>query len=118
MKTVYTKQELREALKANEQRIIIKGALAETIRARKKAKTASKVGLLCTAVTAAAAAPFTGGATIPVMGMSVAGLTVGTLTISTVELAILCSFLLGMTSILKGYSRVKFNPDGSIEVEK
>ena len=118
MKTVYTEQELREAIKAKEQRILIKGSLAETIRTRKKAKTAGKVGLLCTAVAAAAAAPFTGGATIPVMGLSVAGLTAGTLTISTVELAIICGFTLGMTSILKGYGKVKFNPDGSIEIEK
>ncbi len=118
MKTVYTEKELQQAMKANEQRILIKGKLADKIRLRKKAKNASRVGLLCAAIAAAVAAPLTGGASIPMAGATLTGLTAGSLTISTAELAIICGFALGMTSLLKGYGKVKFNPDGSIEIEK
>lgn len=118
MKTVYTKNEFRRAMEAGERKIIIKGALAKSITNAHKAKKASKASLIGTAVAAAAAIPFTGGASLPVMGASLAGLTIGTVTISAAELAILCGLVLGAIALRKGYRRIKFNPDGSIEIEK
>ena len=46
------------------------------------------------------------------------GLTVGSVSVSVTELAILVGGTVAMTAILKGYETVKFNSDGSIELEK
>ena len=118
MKTVYSEKELRLAIEAGEPKIIIKGGLAKRLTKRYKAKRIGRGGLAGCAVAAAAALPLTGGASLPVLGATLAGLTVGTVTISVVELVIICGLLLGAIALQKGYKKVKFNPDGSIEVEK
>jgi hypothetical protein len=46
------------------------------------------------------------------------GLTIGTVVISTTELAILVGGGVAMTALLKGYGKVKINPDGSVTIEK
>lgn len=134
MITVYTKDELRKALKAKEKNIIVKGELARTIRAKaNKQKTMKKVGIGTAAIGAAAliTAPFTAGTSLvagaaamgltagtsPVAGAAAMGLTVGGLTISAAELAILIGGSLALAGILRGYN-VKFNSDGSVELNR
>lgn len=121
MVTVYTKDELRKALKAKEKNIIVKGELARTIRGKaNRQKTMKKVGIGTAAIGAAAliTAPFTAGTSL-VAGAAAMGLTVGgaTLTISAAELAILCGVSLAFAGILRGYN-IKFNSDGSVELNR
>lgn len=122
MVTVYTKEELEQALKAKESHIRIKGELAESIKKKiKRQKTAKKIGIGTAAIGAAAliAAPLTGGASlIAGAGATAMGLTVGTVTITVAELAILVGGTVAITALLKGYKKVKMNSDGSIELEK
>ena len=122
MVTVYTKEELEQALRAKESHIRIKGELAEVIKKKvKRQKTAKKIGIGTAAIGAAAliAAPLTGGASlIAGAGATAMGLTVGTVTITVAELAILVGGTVAITAILKGYKKVKMNSDGSIELEK
>ena len=120
MVTVCTQNELQNALKAKESRILIKGALAEKMKSKvKKQKTAKKVGQAAAGIgiAAIAAAPFTGGTSLAVSTASIMGLTAGGVTISIAELAILTGFGLGIIGLLKGYN-VKFNSDGSIELNR
>ena len=119
MITVYTKDELRKALKAKEKNIIVKGELERTIRAKaNKQKTMKKVGIGTAAIGAAAliTAPFTAGTSL-VAGAAAMGLTVGGLTISAAELAILIGGSVALAGILRGYN-VKFNSDGSVELNR
>lgn len=122
MVTVYTKEELEQALRAKESHIRIKGELAEVIKKKvKRKKTAKKIGIGTAAIGAAAliAAPLTGGASlIAGAGATAMGLTVGTVTITVAELAILVGGTVAITALLKGYKKVKMNSDGSIELEK
>lgn len=122
MVTVYTKEELEQALRAKESHIRIKGELAEVIKKKvKRQKTAKKIGIGTAAIGAAAliAAPLTGGASlIAGAGATAMGLTVGTVTITVAELAILVGGTVAITALLKGYKKVKMNSDGSIELEK
>lgn len=122
MVTVYTKEELEQALKAKESHIRIKGELAESIKKKiKRQKTAKKIGIGTAAVGVAAliAAPLTGGASlIAGAGATAMGLTAGPVTISMGELAILMGGIVTSIALLKGYKKVKFNSDGSVELEK
>lgn len=122
MVTVYTKEELEQALRAKESHIRIKGELAEVIKKKvKRQKTAKKIGIGTAAIGAAAliAAPLTGGASlIAGAGATAMGLTVGTVTITVAELAILVGGTVAITALLKGYKKAKMNSDGSIELEK
>lgn len=109
MVTVYTKEELEQALKAKESHIRIKGELAESIKKKiKRQKTAKKIGIGTAAVGVAAfiTAPFTAGTSL-VAGAAAMGLTVGGLTISAAELAILIGGSVALAGILRGYN-VKF----------
>ena len=120
MVTVYTKEELEQALRAKESHIRIKGELAEVIKKKvKRQKTAKKIGIGTAAIGAAAliAAPLTGGASL-IAGAGAMGLTIGTVTVSAAELAILVGGTVAITALLKGYKKVKMNSDGSIELEK
>ena len=90
MVTVYTKEELEQALRAKESHIRIKGELAEVIKKKvKRQKTAKKIGIGTAAIGAAAliAAPLTGGASL-IAGATAMGLTVGTVTITVAELGL------------------------------
>ena len=108
MTNVYTKDQLKAAIKANEKVIILHGDLAKKLRNSKKfAKIAAGV-----TAASAAAVPFTGG--LSSVGVVVGtGLTIGSLTISVTELALILGFTLGVIALLKNYN-VKFNPDGSV----
>lgn len=122
MVTVYTKEELEQALRAKESHIQIKGELAEVIKKKvKRQKTAKKIGIGTAAIGAAAliAAPLTGGASlIAGAGETAMGLASATVTVSAAELAILVGGTVAITALLKGYKKVKMNSDGSIELEK
>ncbi len=117
MITVYSKEELEKALKAKEKHILIKGTYAENLKKQiqKKKNNKKKLGITSIAIAAAslAAIPFTGGTSIAAGAM-----TAGGLTISAAELAIIGGFSLAGIALLKGYRKVKFNPDGSVELEK
>ena len=117
MVTVYTKEELEKALKAKEGKIIVKGKLAEEIKRKKNRKKKGAIAVGTIAVASLLAIPFTGGLSA-VAGATAMGLTIGTVVISTTELAILVGGGVAMTALLKGYGRVKINPDGSVEIEK
>lgn len=121
MITVYSKEELEKALKAKEKHILIKGTYAENLKKQiqKKRNNKKKLEISAIAIAAAslAAIPFTGGTSIAA-GATAIGLTAGGLTISAAELAIIGGFSLVGIALLKGYKKVKFNPDGSVELEK
>ncbi len=119
---VSTKEELKQALERRETKIVATGDLARDMRSRMKSRRRVKKGMLIGGVATAAAGivaiPFTGGASagLTAAGLTAAGLTFGTLTISGAELAILCGFALSMYGLKKG-CKVKFNKDGSAEIE-
>lgn len=121
---VSTKAELESALKAGTKRITVVGPYAEQIameyqkrhKKTKIAKIASGAGAVVICVVSIAAVPVTGGISLAGLTAS-AALTVGTVTISAAELAIICGFALGMYGLSKGY-KVKFNPNGSVELSK
>lgn len=118
MITVTTQAALEQALKSKETHIRITGALAETIKSKiQKRRKHKKIGALIAMGGAITLAIATGGASI-IAGAAATGLTVGGLTITAAELAILIGGTIGITALLKGYKKVKFNPDGSIELEK
>lgn len=118
MTTVYSKEEFEKALKAKEKHILIKGAYAKILRKHIQKKN-KKLGVtaIVIAIASLAMIPFTGGASIAA-GTTTMGLTAGGVTISTTELAIMGGFSLAGIALLKGYKNVKFNPDGSVEIEK
>lgn len=113
MRTVSTKTELKEALKARERKIIVTGDLAAQMRKKTKVKKAAKIGGLVLIIGGTIAIPFTVGASAAAVAM---GLTVGTVTLSTVELAILCGFTLGLLGVLTG-AKVTFGPGGPVTIE-
>lgn len=118
MVTVYTKEELKAALRRKETRIVCKGRLAEGIRKKRKIKKTCIVGGAVLTAAGIAASPFTGGASLgfSAMGLAATGLTIGSLTLSAVELAMILGFGLAVYGIHKG-CKVKFNKDGSVEID-
>lgn len=117
MVTVSTKEGLKKAIENRETRILVTGELAKTMRRKAKVKKASAVGAAALIIGGVVAIPFSGGASagLTAMGLTAMGLTVGTVTVSTAELAILCGFTLGVIGLCKK-CKVKFNPDGSVEI--
>ncbi len=109
MKTVRTEEELKAAFAAKEDKIIVKGEMAEKMVSKAKTAKAANIGGLAIIVASLAAVPFTGGA-------SIGGVSAG-ITLTASELAILCCFALGIYGIHKG-SKVKYKmtPEGP-EVE-
>lgn len=60
--------------------------------------------------------PFTGGASAAGIGAGAMALTIGTVSMSVAELAVLVGEVVAVLGILKG-AKVKFNSDGSVEIE-
>ena len=122
--TITTKTELDEALKnKNVNKIRVEGPLAKEMIAKAKKKNIIGGSLLAgTLIIAGAliAAPITGGTSLiaGAAGFTATALTVGTVTISTAELAILVGGSVASLAILKGYGKIKINPDGSVEIVK
>lgn len=118
MITVNNRQDLEQALKRKESRIIIVGSLADEIR--QKAKSKQKKKKIAKVASAAAiaggiiAAPFTAGTSL---AATAAGLTVGTLTITAVDLGIIVGGAVAMYGLSKGYI-VTFNPKGDVVLTK
>ena len=118
MITVNNRQDLEQALKRKESRIIIVGSLADEIR--EKAKSKQKKKKVAKAASAAAiaggiiAAPFTAGTSL---AATAAGLTVGALTITAAELAIIIGGAVAMYGLSKGYN-VEFKADGNVRLTK
>ncbi len=106
MRTVRTEDELKAAFAAKEEKILVKGPMAEKMVKKAKTRKASKIAGIALVLTSLAAIPFTGGASA--VGVS-AGLTIGgaALVLTAEELAILCGFALAMYGIYKG-SKVKY----------
>lgn len=86
MKTVSTKAELEQALKAGETHLMLKGELSKAVSKKKSRSKAAKIGGAVLAVGGVLAAIPTGGASL---GATAFGLTIGTVTITAAELAIL-----------------------------
>ena len=118
MRTISTKAELKEALKARERKIIVTGDLAAQMRKKTKVKKAAKIGGLVLIIGGTIAIPFTAGASAGAvaMGLSVTALTIGSVTLSTGELIILCGFSLGLLGVLTG-AKVTFGPGGTVTIE-
>ena len=87
MVTVYSKEEFYAALKNREDKILVQGELAKTMRKKSKVKKRTRIGGIVLLIVGIIAIPFTGGATAPIVGTGMA-LTVGTVTITAFELAI------------------------------
>lgn len=120
MKTVYTQEELKEALKAHEPKILCKGDAAKPFIKKRKQKKGAIIAGIATAVLSAAAIPFTAGASAIglLAGGAVAGLTA---TISATELAIIlgitCGTALTAYGIHKG-CKIKVSSNGTeVEIE-
>lgn len=105
MKTIYTQDQLKQAIEEREQRICVRGSLASQFISEKKRKMKKNLMMSIALLGACIfAVPFTGGVTaygIPA-GVTGLGLTVGTVTISTAELCILCGSILGVCGIISG----------------
>jgi hypothetical protein len=122
--TITTKTELDEALKnKNVNKIRVEGPLAKEMIAKAKKKNIIGGSLLAgTLIIAGAliAAPITGGTSLiaGAAGFTATAFTAGTVTITTAELAILIGGSVASLAILKGYGKIKINPDGSVEIVK
>lgn len=127
MVTVYTKEELAKAIENKTTKILCKGDVANEIIEKFLKRKRNRLGIFAGLAMIAAGTvslPFTGGMSAAgiVAGASIAGiaamtgLTLGPVEISTKELAIICGTIIAVTGILKN-AKVKFNADGSVEVE-
>ena len=117
MRTVYTQNELEEAIKAHEEKILCKGEIARQFAKKKKRKRAARIGGVLVAIGGIVAIPLTGGASLlGTLGAAAVGLTVGTITISAAELAILLGGVVALTGIVSG-GKVTFKNDGSVEFD-
>ena len=119
MRTVYTQNELEEAIKAYEEKILCKGEIARQFAKKKKRKRAARIGVggALIAIGGIAAIPLTGGASLlGTLGATAVGLTVGSITISAAELAILLGGIVALTGIVSG-GKVTFKNDGSVEFD-
>lgn len=99
MKTVSTKSELEQALKAGETHLLLKGELAKAISKKKSRSKAAKIGGAVLAGAGILAAIPTAGVSL---GATAIGLTIGTVTITAAELAILFGGSAVILAILKG----------------
>jgi hypothetical protein len=120
MRTVRTEDELKAAFAAKEEKILVKGPMAEKMIKRAKTKKAAKIGGIAMIVASLAAIPFTFGASAAGvatgMGLTIGG---GTLVLSAGELAILCAFALGVYGLSKD-SKVTFrvtNEGPEVEID-
>ena len=113
MITVYSKDEFRAAAKAGEKEIVVKGPFADEIKKKVGTKKKVRIATVLLGGLALVMAPFTGGGSLAVFG-----LTVGGLTISVLELAIIVGGGVAFAAILKDYRKITFNPDGSVTIEK
>lgn len=121
MKIVITKEELKAALEAKTDKIVIKGELAVEIQKRlqkkKKTKKYGAIGAVGIGVAALVAAPFTGGTSL---GMGAVALTGGSVAWTTVALAgVVGGMILGGAALMKGYDvKIKTLDDTEIELTK
>ena len=119
--TVYTKSELKEAMKSGIGTIICKGDLAKKIIKQANNRKLLKSGLISSGIVIAAGimlAPLTGGTSlIGSAAAAGAAITVGSVTVTTTELIILCGFTLGMAAMIKDYKKITFK-DGSVTIQK
>lgn len=114
MRTVYTQNELEEAIKAHEEKILCKGEIARQFAKKKKRKRAARIGGVLVAIGGIVAIPLTGGASLlGTLGATAMGLT---FTISAAELAILIGGGVALTGIVSG-GKVTFKNDGSVEFD-
>ena len=114
MRTVYTQNELEEAIKAHEEKILCKGEIAKEIKNRKKTTNAAKIAGIAIAAGGLLAIPVTGGLS---SGLSLMGLTVGTVTLTTAELAIIIGGGLAALRICLMGLKVSINKDGTVIIE-
>lgn len=119
--TVTTQEALERALKSKETHIRITSTLAETIKSKiQKRRKHKKIGALIAIGGTITLAIATGGTSLigGAAGLTAMGVTAGGLTITAGELAIIIGGSVAITALLKGYKKISFNPDGSIELEK
>lgn len=116
MRTVCTQNELEEAIKAHEEKILCKGEIARQFAKKKKRKRAARIGGTLIAIGGIAAIPLTSGASLLAMGAVASGLTIGSITIGAAELAIIVGGVIALTGIVLG-GKVTFKNDGTVEFE-
>ncbi len=123
MKTVYTKEELQQALENREEKIEVRGELAQKIyrNAKRKKLIRSSAGLIgvLAIIGGIALTPVTGGASLvgAAAGLTATGLIAGTITLTATEILILCGSAIVLAAILKE-AKVTFqrDDDGRITV--
>lgn len=117
MKTVYTKEELQQALENREEKIEVRGELAQKIyrNAKRKKLIRSSAGLIgvLAIIGGIALTPVTGGASLvgAAAGLTATGLIAGTITLTATEILILCGSAIVLAAILKG-AKVTFQRYG------
>lgn len=125
MKTISTKNELRNAIENKLFPIKCVGEIGRQLTKKKKAAKKAKIAGLAMIAAGIAAIPFTGGASaagvasgMGAMGLTATGLTIGggTVAITTAELAILVGGSAAVLGILKG-RKVRLQSDGSVIIE-
>lgn len=116
MVTVRTKSEFQEAIRNREPLIRVVGSLANDFRKKKKKSNVTKAAGVLGIIGSLAALPFTGGASAAGIIAGGTALTVGTVTISALEIVAIIGGTVAIIGVLRG-AKVKFNSDGSVEVE-
>lgn len=110
---VTTKKDLEQALKRNEQHIVVEGKLATKIMKMKKCKKGLTIASGLLLVAGIALIPFTGGSS----GVAVMGLTAGEISLSTVEVLAIVG-VVGLTfsiALFKNYDVKISKGDSTIE---
>ena len=115
MVTVTTKEELKQAIKKNEQHIVVEGKLATKIKKMKKCKKGLTIASGVLLAAGIALIPFTGGSSgVAVMGLEAAA---GTVSLSTVEVLAIVG-VIGLTfsiALFKNYDIIMSKGDTKIE---
>ena len=114
---VTTEEELRVACEKKVEHILIKGDLAKTVEKNmKQRKTRKKfmIGSVAIAGLGFIAAPFTGGASIPIAGLLAAeGGAVGGAAVSTIAILLAGGLGLSIITVLAGYELEYSTSDGT-----
>ena len=115
MRTVNSKSEFINAIKASEKRILCKAEAAKMLKKFNRKQKIVKATRIVATIASLATIPFTGGTSM-VANAAVMGLTANTVTISTAELVVLVGGSIAMVAVLKGRKlKCHYNADGSIE---
>jgi len=120
MKTVYTKEELTEAINSGETRILAKEEIAKSLITKHRCKVAAKIGCVALTICSLIAIPFTGGTSAFGVGINclrASGTALGTFSLSTTELSIICGTGVSLFALSLGKKiNFQYKKDGTVEI--